>query len=101
MPGRSSFDPLLLSQARLGIISLLMTRPEAAFTDLKALLGMTQGNLGTHLQKLEDAGYVAVTKEFVGRKPRTTAKLTEKGREAFLRHVNRLAEIVEESESGD
>ena len=63
------FDPLLLSQARLGIVSVLMTRPEATFSDLKSLLGMTQGNLGVHLRKLEEAGYVEVRKEFVDRKP--------------------------------
>ena len=73
------FDPVLLSQARLGVVAVLMTRREAAFTDLKALLGVTQGNLGTHLARLEAAGYVAVDKRFVQRKPRTTYRLTAAG----------------------
>ena len=63
------FDPILLSQVRLGVISALMTRTELSFTDLRALLGLTQGNLGSHLQNLEKAGYIEVIKEFVDRKP--------------------------------
>ena len=50
-----SFDPVLLSQARLGIVSVLMTRDDASFSDLKTLLGLTQGNLGVHLKKLEES----------------------------------------------
>jgi DNA-binding MarR family transcriptional regulator len=97
---KAGFDPLLLSQVRLGIISVLMTRREAQFTDLKGILGLTQGNLGVHLGKLEEAGYVAVKKAFVDRKPRTTARITARGRSAFLRHVEKLEEIVRESDAG-
>ena len=89
------FDPLLLSQARLGVVSVLMTRSSATFPDLKALLGLTQGNLGLHLKKLEEAGYVSVTKSFVDRKPRTTCKLSAKGRKAFLAHLATLERIAE------
>lgn len=89
-----SFDAVLLSQARLGIVTVLVTRPEATFSDLKALLGLTQGNLGIHLGRLEEAGYVAITKEFVKRKPRTTARITALGRNAFLAHVDRLAQVA-------
>ena len=89
-----NFDPLLLSQARLGIISVLMTRSEASFSDLKGLLGLTQGNLGVHLRKLEEGGYVEVRKEFVERKPRTTAAITDAGRAAFQTHVEQLGRIA-------
>jgi DNA-binding MarR family transcriptional regulator len=89
-----SFDPILLSQARLGIVTVLVTRAEATFSDLKEILGLTQGNLGIHLGKLEEAGYVAVTKEFVKRKPRTTARITPEGRRAFLAHVDHLAAVA-------
>ncbi|HEX5137048.1 MAG TPA: transcriptional regulator [Planctomycetota bacterium] len=89
-----SFDSILLSQARLGIVTVLVTRPEATFSDLKEILGLTQGNLGIHLNKLEEAGYVAVRKEFVERKPRTTARITEAGRRAFLAHVDHLASVA-------
>ena len=100
MPASSEFDPVLLSQARLGVISVLLTRRDATFSDLRALLGLTQGNLGIHLRKLEEAGYVAVKKEFVGRKPRTTASITPNGRKAFLGHVARLEQIVRDAEDG-
>lgn len=92
------FDPALLSQARLGIVSVLLTVPEATFPELKELLRLTQGNLGAHLRHLEDLGYVDVRKEFVGRKPRTTASLTEAGRAAFKRHVLTLEEILRNEE---
>ena len=72
-----------------------LARAEASFSDLKALLGQTQGNLGMHLAKLEEARYVTVKKEFVGRRPRTTCRLTARGREAFRRHVERLRAIAE------
>jgi len=93
-PAPDSFDPVLLSQVRLGIVSVLLAREEAVFTDLRDLLGTSQGNLGIHLQKLEEAGYVAARKEFVDRKPRTTCRLTARGRAAFLRHVERLGRIA-------
>ena len=92
------FDPVLLSRARLGIVTVLVTRPTATFSDLKDLIGLTQGNLGVHLKKLEDEGYVKVKKEFVKRKPRTTAKLTAKGKKAFLAHVEQLERIAREAE---
>jgi len=88
------FDPLLLSQVRLGIVAVLVERGAATFPELKTLLAVTQGNLGIHLRKLEDAGYVAVEKQFIDRKPRTTAALTPAGRTAFLSHVKRLDQIA-------
>ena len=98
MSTASSFDPVLLSQARLGIITVLMTRASGTFSELKEALSMTQGNLGIHLQKLEEAGYVSVKKQFVKRKPKTTARITAKGRKAFLKHVEALERVVRESE---
>ena len=95
MPEATDFDPVLLSQARLGVVTVLMTRPSATFGDLKALLGLTQGNLGTHLGKLEEAGYVEVEKTFVDRKPRTTLRITARGRGAFLDHVAALQRVAD------
>lgn len=92
---KDMFDALLLSQVRLGIVSVLVSRKDATFTDLKTLLNLTQGNLTIHLQKLEDGGYVAVKKEFVERKPRTTCKITAKGRRAFLQHLEKLQSIAD------
>jgi DNA-binding transcriptional ArsR family regulator len=88
------FDPLLLSQVRLGVISVLMTRKETTFSDLKSLLGLTQGNLGIHLKKLEEAEYVKIKKEFVRNKPRTSCRITARGRNAFLGHVEQLKKIA-------
>lgn len=93
------FDALLLSQARLGIVSVLVSRKDATFTDLKTLLALTPGNLTIHLQKLEEAGYVTVKKEFVGRKPRTTCAISAKGRKAFLEHLGRLQAIADGHET--
>jgi DNA-binding MarR family transcriptional regulator len=93
-PEPPDFDPLLLSQVRLGVVSVLLTRDEIAFPDLQALLGVTQGNLSTHLAKLEEAGYVRVEKSFVRRRPRTTIRLAAKGRRAFLDHVAKLGRIA-------
>ena len=92
------FDPAFLSQARLGIISVLITVEGATFPELKELLNLTQGNLGAHLRWLEEVGYVAVRKEFVGRKPRTTAYLTDAGRAAFKRHIAMLEAILKNGE---
>jgi DNA-binding MarR family transcriptional regulator len=89
-PDAHAYDPVLLSPVRLGIVTVLLERGDTAFSDLKTVLRLTQGNLGVHLRKLEDAGYVRVDKDFVERKPRTTAVLTGAGRKAFLDHVKRL-----------
>lgn len=90
---------MLLSQVRLGIVAVLVSRKSATFTDLKTLLGLTQGNLTIHLQKLEHDGYVGVEKAFVGRKPRTTCRITAKGRRAFLQHVELLRAIADGEET--
>ena len=64
------------------------------FTELRKLLGVTDGNLGTHLTTLENAGYVEIEKAFVGKKPRTRVSLTRAGRRAFDTHVQYLRDII-------
>jgi DNA-binding MarR family transcriptional regulator len=88
------FDPVLLSRARLAIMSALVTLREAEFMDLKDTLGLTQGNLSIHGGKLEQAGYIRVRKEFVDRKPRTTFCITAEGRRALVDHVKRLQNVI-------
>ena len=95
-PDSPAFDPVLLSRVRLGVVSVLVSRAEATFPELKVVLGVTQGNLTVHLRKLEEAGYVTIDKSFVDRKPRTTVRLARRGREAFLAHVRALGRIAEE-----
>ena len=99
MAKKRGFDQMLMSQVRLGIISVLVTRKGATFTDLKTLLSLTQGNLTIHLQKLEEGGYVSVVKEFVQRKPRTTCSITARGRRAFFDHLQFLQAIADGEET--
>lgn len=83
-------DPLLHSQLRLAIVSILLSVDEADFVYLKEQTGATAGNLSVQIDKLAAAGYIRVTKEFVGRKTRTSCQITEKGREAFERYVEAI-----------
>jgi DNA-binding MarR family transcriptional regulator len=93
-PKSREFDPVLLSQVRLGVLSLLATRGPTSFPDLRALLRVTQGNLGAHLRTLEEAGYVSIAKDFVDRKPRTLIRLSDAGRSAMVRHVRELERVL-------
>jgi DNA-binding MarR family transcriptional regulator len=97
-PESLDFDPVLLSRVRLGVISVLVSREEATFPELKSLLGVTQGNLTIHLRKLEEAGYVTIDKSFVDKKPRTSVSLAPAGRKAFLSHVEALGQIAGEGD---
>jgi len=90
-------DPLIHQPTRLRIMSALVSLPEGDqvdFTFLQELLDLTPGNLSVHLQKLEEAGYVAVEKTFVNRRPKTWVSATAKGRKAFASHVEALEEIL-------
>ena len=86
-------DKTIHEKGRLGIMTLLATRPSWAFQDLKAELKMSDGNLITHLRTLHDAGFVAVTKEILDR-PQTSYSLTAKGRKAFQEYLAVLEHIV-------
>lgn len=79
----SEIDRLIHEPARLSLMSSLYVVEEADFVNLSARTGISAGNVSSHIAKLEAAGYVSVTKEFVGRRPRTTYRLTEAGRRAF------------------
>jgi DNA-binding HxlR family transcriptional regulator len=86
-------DKTIHEKGRLGIMTLLATRPSWAFQDLKAELKMSDGNLVTHLRTLHDAGFVSVTKEILDR-PQTSYALTTKGRTAFQDYLTVLEQIV-------
>jgi len=90
------FDPVLTSRVRLAIVSALVNLEGAEFTHLKELLHLTQGNLSVHARKLEEAGYLAVEKRFVDKKPLTTFSLTRDGRAALVAHVRRLKQLLGE-----
>lgn len=87
-------DPLLHSQLRLGIMSLLMSVESAGFTYLKEKTNSTAGNLSVQLDKLSEAGYISVEKSFKGKKPLTTCKITKQGLKAFEEYVNALKHYI-------
>ncbi len=87
-------DPLLHSQLRLAVMSILMNVEEADFVYLKEKTESTAGNLSVQLDKLSNAGYITVEKGFSGRKPRTVCQVTEKGRIAFEEYVDALRSYI-------
>ena len=90
-------DRLIHEPGRLTIMSYLFVVDSADFLFLMRQTGMTQGNLSSHLSKLEQAGYIDVEKTFVGKKPRTMIRATGVGREAFQEDRRRMERILEES----
>ena len=89
-------DPVIHERVRLAIVSTLAVAPEMSFNEIKADLSLTDGNLSAHARTLELAGYLKIEKSFQGRRPRTTLRLTAKGREAFRRYITTLKRIVEQ-----
>jgi DNA-binding MarR family transcriptional regulator len=87
-------EEVIHGRLRLGIMAYLSTAQSTEFTVLKAKLQATDGNLSVHLRKLEDAGYVAIDKSFVAKKPLTRVTLTEAGRAAFIRYLDAMARLV-------
>lgn len=83
-------DPILHSQLRLAVISLLISVKEAEFTFVKEKTGATAGNLSVQINKLKEAGYIDVTKQFRDNYPLTICKITAKGIDAFEAYVNAL-----------
>lgn len=89
-------DELLLSKVRLGVIAELLNFDWVAFTELARSLDVSNGNLGAHMNKLLDAGYVEEEKTFVNRRPLTRYRLTTAGRDAFAAHVSQLQAFLKE-----
>jgi DNA-binding transcriptional ArsR family regulator len=94
MPDPGSLDPLIHAPVRLAVLSALLGVDHLSFTELRAAVRATDGNLATHVGKLEDAGYVEVEKQFVGRKPLTTDRLTELGRSRFALYLDALEALL-------
>ena len=90
----TSLDRLLHDRMRLGIVSALAAADDLSFSDLKSALNTTDGNLGGHARKLEDAGYVSCEKTFSGRTPRTGYNLTAAGRRALEEYLDHLGAII-------
>ena len=87
-------DEVIHGRVRLGIMAYLSGVGTADFNELKARLQTTDGNLSVHLRKLEEAGFVAVSKSFNGRKPLTEASLTDQGRDAFVAYLDAMAGLL-------
>ena len=90
-------DRVIHEKGRLAIMSALAAAPELAFTELRDLLDMTDGNLTTHIRTLQQEGYVAVAKSYQNNRPLTTCSLTPTGRKAFAGYVNLLEQIVRQN----
>jgi len=88
-------DPLLHSQLRLAVMSLLISVEEAEFTFLREKTKSTAGNLSVQLDKLEKAGYIGIEKSFKGKRPLTTCKITKTGLKAFEEYVENLKNYIE------
>jgi DNA-binding MarR family transcriptional regulator len=89
-----ALDPLLHSELRLAVISLLMSVEEADFSYIKEQTGATSGNLSVQIDKLTAAGYITVEKGFKGKMPRTTCRITPSGTEAFRVYVKALKKYI-------
>jgi DNA-binding MarR family transcriptional regulator len=90
----TDLDPLLHSQLRLGVMSILISVESAEFTFLKEKTNSTAGNLSVQLDKLSEAEYITVEKSFKGKKPVTTCRITQKGIKAFEDYVNALKQYI-------
>lgn len=90
----SDLDRLIHERMRLGIVSALAANPCLTFGDLKNLMRTTDGNLSVHARKLEEGGYVACTKSFAGRVPKTEYKITAAGRRALERYLDHMEALI-------
>lgn len=93
-------DRLIHERMRLGIVSALAANESLTFNDLKSLMNTTDGNLSVHARKLEDGGYIACTKSFEGRLPKTEYKLTVAGRRALESYLSHMETIIHQMRNG-
>jgi DNA-binding MarR family transcriptional regulator len=91
-----NLDRLIHERLRLGIISALAANESLTFSDLKSLMNTTDGNLSVHARKLEDAGYISVSKFFEGRLPKTEYKLTPAGRTALENYLSHMESLIKQ-----
>jgi DNA-binding PadR family transcriptional regulator len=94
LPELPDLNPVIHGKLRLALLSLLAGVEQAEFTWLRSKTGSTDGNLGAQLLKLEEAGYVAVEKMFVMRKPQSIYRITEDGRQALAEYVQALKQLL-------
>jgi len=94
----TEIDDVIHGRLRLGVMAYLSTVSPVPFVELKAKVNATDGNLSTHLSKLEEASYVRIEKKFEGKKPLTLVHLTAKGRTAWIEYLNRIQALISAAE---
>ena len=94
----NDIDDVIHGRLRLGIMAYLSSVSPAVFGELKARVGATDGNLSTHLRKLEEAGYVRIEKRFVGKRPQTRVFLTDAGRAGWVKWLDRMQSLMRAAE---
>ena len=92
-------DPIIHERVRLAIVSALTVAPQLSFNELKATLGLSDGNLSAHSKSLEQAGYIKIEKTLKGRRSYTTMRLTHKGCASFGRYVETLRRIIDQGDN--
>jgi len=90
----AGFDRLIYERVRLGIMSALAMNEQLTFNELKSLFDVSDGNLGAHARKLEEAGYVVCTKSFEARRPRSEYRITQIGKKALLRYLEHIEAVI-------
>jgi len=90
----AALNKIFDSRIRLGVMSILIVNASASFNELKQLLDLTDGNLASHLNTLEQAEYIKVQKSFIGRKTNTTYNITALGKQAFKAHLDALEKMI-------
>ncbi len=96
----TNLDRLIHERTRLAIISALAVNTSLTFSELKELLGASDGNLSVHARKLEDAGCIACTKSFAGRVPKTEYRLATAGRRALEKYLNHMEALIQATREG-
>ncbi|WP_157807165.1 winged helix-turn-helix domain-containing protein [Algoriphagus formosus] len=96
---KGNYDKAFENVVRLRVMSILMVNEQFDFNSFKEILEVTDGNLASHLRYLENQGYVAVEKTFVGRKPQTNYSATASGKKAFQDHLDFLENLIKENKS--
>lgn len=92
----ADIDQIIHAPARLMVLSTLYVVESVDYVFLMRMTGLTWGNLATHLNRLEEAGYIEIQKTFKGKKPHSTVRLTPQGREAFRRYKNSLRQVLDD-----
>ena len=90
----ANLNKMFDSRIRLGIMSMLSVNDSVDFNTIKELLELTDGNLASHLKALENAAYIQMTKQFIGRKPNTKYQITELGKLEFQKHLDALEKLI-------